>query len=124
VIRGLLKRFSPATDMIAWVVGVTAALTAVTLLSSRAAKRTSRSSQEPASIPIAKKKEVRRDYFSIRKSHSELGFSYWVLQGHGCFASFALFDTWTEAIEAVNGRLLGSERDEQSNIARLQTNQV
>ena len=47
----------------------------------------------------------RTDYFSVRRTQSDLGFTYWVLQGHGCFSSFALFDTWREAIDEANRRL-------------------
>ena|SRR5437764_6402593 len=43
--------------------------------------------------------EKRRNYFSIRRTKSELGYVYWVLQGHGEFQCFVLFDTWREAVD-------------------------
>jgi len=48
---------------------------------------------------------VRTDYFTIKRTRSELGYTYWVLQGHGKFASFTLFDTWREALDEANTRL-------------------
>ena len=44
-------------------------------------------------------------FFQIRQTRSDLGFVYWVLQGHGRFASFTLFDTWQEAMDSTNQRL-------------------
>jgi hypothetical protein len=58
--------------------------------------------------PIAPRPVVlrqRTDYFSIKRSKSDFGFTYWVLQGHGYFASFALFDTWREAMDEANQRI-------------------
>lgn len=65
------------------------------------------SSRKPT-IPISPPNIVlnrRTDYFSIRRTKSDLGFTYWVLQGHGYFVSFALFDTWREAIDEANLRV-------------------
>ncbi len=44
------------------------------------------------------------DRFSIRRTRSELGYTYWVLQGYGKYSGFALFDTWQEAIDEVQRR--------------------
>ncbi len=62
----------------------------------------------PASTPRnrRRKKAPRKDYFSIRRTKSDLGFTYWVLQGHGRYASFELFDSWAEAIAGAEARLL------------------
>lgn len=54
---------------------------------------------------------AQRDFFSIKRTHSELGFTFWVLQGHGRFASFHLFDTWTEAINAADARLSAAREE-------------
>ncbi len=55
--------------------------------------------------PVPLKILVKRtDYFSIRRTKSDLGYTYWVLQGHGYFASFALFDTWRDAMDEANHR--------------------
>ena len=41
------------------------------------------------------------DRFSVRRTQSDLGYTYWVVQGHGKYRGFALFDTWPEAIAEV-----------------------
>ena len=56
---------------------------------------------------------LRTDYFSIRQTRSELGYVYWVLQGHGKFTSFALFDTWREAMDAAHQRISEAVPDSQ-----------
>jgi len=43
--------------------------------------------------------------FKIRRTQSEIGYTYWVLQGFGKYQSFALFDTWQEAMVDANRRL-------------------
>ena len=55
--------------------------------------------------PKVRRAVVRSDFFSIRRTQSELGYTYWVLQGHGRFASFALFDTWQEAMDEASRRI-------------------
>jgi hypothetical protein len=47
----------------------------------------------------------RTDYFQIRRTKSELGYTFWVLQGFGRCSCFLLFDTWQEAIDEANLRL-------------------
>lgn len=49
----------------------------------------------------------RVDRFVIRRTRSDLGYTYWVLQGYGCFRGFTLFDSWAEAIEEAEQRLTG-----------------
>jgi hypothetical protein len=44
------------------------------------------------------------DRFSIRRTQSELGYTYWVLQGFGKYRGFTLFDTWQEAIDEIQRR--------------------
>ncbi len=44
------------------------------------------------------------DRFSIRRTKSELGYCYWVLQGYGKYTGFDLFDTWQEAMDEVQHR--------------------
>ncbi len=53
-------------------------------------------------------KAVREDYFNIRRTKSELGYTYWVLQGFGQYRGFTLFDTWQEAMEQATVRLKSS----------------
>lgn len=55
----------------------------------------------------AKHKVTRANFFTIKREQSDLGFTYWVLQGHGIYASFELFDTWAEAMSAAETRLAG-----------------
>jgi hypothetical protein len=52
---------------------------------------------------------VRSDFFTVKRTQSDLGLTFWVLQGHGVYASFELFDTWAEAIQRVNQRLVVGE---------------
>ena len=47
---------------------------------------------------------VRLDRFSLRRTHSDLGYTYWVLQGFGRYRGFTLFDTWQEAIDDIQRR--------------------
>ena len=44
------------------------------------------------------------DRFTIRRTQSELGYTYWVLQGYGQYTGFTLFDTWQEAVEEMTRR--------------------
>ncbi len=59
----------------------------------------------PRSAPPLAARKPRTDYFSIRQTRSEIGYTFWVLQGHGYFASFTLFDTWREAMDEANLRV-------------------
>jgi hypothetical protein len=61
------------------------------------------SAREPAAC---QKPAARANFFSIKRTKSELGFTFWVLQGHGAYPSFELFDTWAEAMFAAESRLL------------------
>lgn len=45
--------------------------------------------------------------FSIKRTKSELGYTFWILQGFGRHKCFILCDTWQEAIEEANQRLRG-----------------
>jgi hypothetical protein len=41
----------------------------------------------------------RRDYFQIRRTKSDVGYTYWVLRGFGDFECYVLLDTWQEAMD-------------------------
>ena len=77
---------------------------------------------EPAiaenAVPIRGAESVgnRRHYFSIRRTKSELGYVYWVLQGYGEFQCFVLFDTWREAIEEATARVSASTLNSRSGV--------
>ena len=43
--------------------------------------------------------------FSIKRTKSELGYTFWILQGFGHYKCFILCDTWQEAIDEANRRL-------------------
>lgn len=102
----LLKIISGKNSAIAIAVGVAALVTAVIRLLPPRTERQKEATPVPRSESNpAVARSARVDYFTVRRSTSDIGYSYWVVQGHGCFSSFALFDTWREAIEAVNERL-------------------
>lgn len=64
---------------------------------------------------------ARLHYFTIRQTRSELGYVYWVLQGFGYFQSFALFDTWAEAMQSADERIVVARntlRAESESVAR------
>ena len=65
----------------------------------------------PDPVP-ALEKPCRTSYFTIKQTRSELGYVYWVLQGFGCYQSFALFDTWREAMDAAQARVEASRAEE------------
>jgi hypothetical protein len=52
------------------------------------------------------KTRVRRDYFRISRTKSEVGYVYWVLQGFGAYKCFVLLDTWQQALDEANARVL------------------
>lgn len=47
----------------------------------------------------------RADYLKIYRTKSELGYTYWVLQGFGCYKCFVLFDSWREATADAANRV-------------------
>jgi hypothetical protein len=51
------------------------------------------------------------DRFRIYRTNSEIGYTYWVLQGFGTFSCFALFDSWEQAIQEANRRVVIVERE-------------
>lgn len=40
-----------------------------------------------------------KDYFCVRRTKSEVGYIYWVLQGYGQFHCYELYDSWREACD-------------------------
>ncbi len=48
---------------------------------------------------------ARVDYFQIRRTRSEVGYTFWVLRGFGKYRGFTLFDTWQEAIDDAGRRI-------------------
>ena len=58
-----------------------------------------------ANVPIDEVPKARTRCFEIRRTKSELGYTYWVLRGFGAFRCFELHDTWQEAMNEATGRL-------------------
>ncbi len=54
---------------------------------------------------LLSKRRSRVCYFRIRRTKSELGYTFWILQGFDKHKCFVLFDTWQEAIDEANLRL-------------------
>lgn len=94
------RHLSLGRHLIAGAVGVLAGLQH--LLSPKARIKSRRDTLRARPVPPQSGLELpqtKRDYFSIRRTKSELGYVYWVLHGHGEFQCFVLFDTWREAID-------------------------
>lgn len=51
-----------------------------------------------------------RQRYRIYRTSDDSGFSYWILQGAGSQNSFALFDTWSQAMQEAERRLAAAHR--------------
>jgi hypothetical protein len=51
--------------------------------------------------------------FSIKRTRSEVGYVYWILEGFGNHKCFVLCDTWEEAMEQAKTRLESEKEDSQ-----------
>jgi hypothetical protein len=94
------RHVSFARHLIAGAVGVLAGLQY--LLSPKGRIQSGSDTVRPRPAPQQNGPELpepKRDYFSIRRTKSELGYVYWVLHGHGEFQCFVLYDTWREALD-------------------------
>jgi hypothetical protein len=56
---------------------------------------------EPATVPA---KPAQRN-FSIKRTKSEVGFVYWILEGRGRYKCFIHCDTWEEAVAQAKARI-------------------
>jgi hypothetical protein len=56
---------------------------------------------QPTSAPPAKSKRN----FSIKRTKSEVGFVYWILEGYGPYKCFVLCDSWDEAVARAKTKL-------------------
>ncbi len=99
LVRGLCRN-SGGVILVAGAIGVLAGVEH--LMSKRAVARPRMSRPSLPRRPVA---PTATDRFSIRRTRSELGYTYWVLQGHGKFTRFDLFDTWQEAVDEAQRRL-------------------
>jgi len=57
-----------------------------------------------AALALAPKKDAARN-FSIKRTKSEVGYVYWILEGYGKYKCFILCDTWEEAVEQAKAKL-------------------
>jgi hypothetical protein len=104
-VKSVVSGLSRKRGGIALLLGISTLLTGVERwLAPRS--RTSKPAAAPACQTAEKRiRELGEHYFKISQTRSEVGFVYWVLQGFGCYDSFALFDTWREAMDGANQRL-------------------
>jgi hypothetical protein len=56
-------------------------------------------------LGMLSKPKRRTRCFSIKRTKSEVGYTFWILEGFGRHKCFVLFDTWQEAIDEANRRL-------------------
>jgi len=64
--------------------------------------------------PILRSAISRADrQFSIKRTKSEVGYVYWILEGFGKHKCFVLCDTWEEAMEQAKSRLESEKEDSQ-----------
>jgi hypothetical protein len=58
-------------------------------------------------------KEAERN-FSIKRTKSEVGYVYWILEGYGKYKCFVLCDTWDEAVAQAKAKLAEVDGVEQT----------
>ncbi len=64
--------------------------------------------------PLVRSAMSRNDrQFSIKRTKSEVGYVYWILEGFGKHKCFVLCDTWEEAMEQAKSRLESEKEDSQ-----------
>jgi hypothetical protein len=70
-----------------------------------------------ATPPVRSSAAERSDrQFSIKRTRSEVGYVYWILEGFGKHKCFVLCDTWEEAMEQAKNRLDSEKEDSQEYI--------
>ena len=71
-------------------------------------------SQASSAAPVFRSALHRSDrQFSIKRTKSEVGYVYWILEGFGKHKCFVLCDTWEEAMEQAKARLESEKEDSQ-----------
>ncbi len=72
------------------------------------------SNRATAAAPLIRSAMERGDrQFSIKRTKSEVGYVYWILEGYGKHKCFVLCDTWEEAMEQAKHRLDSEKEDSQ-----------
>ncbi len=59
--------------------------------------------EEPTAALVPKKDAVRN--FSIKRTKSEVGYVYWILEGYGKYKCFILCDSWDEAVAQAKSKM-------------------
>ena len=59
---------------------------------------------QPAPTPSPEEKPAERK-FSIKRTKSEVGYVYWILEGYGRYKCFILCDSWDEAVAQAKAKL-------------------
>ena len=54
--------------------------------------------------PLVPKKDTERN-FSIKRTKSEVGYVYWILEGYGKYKCFILCDSWDEAVAQAQAKM-------------------
>ncbi len=93
--KHLLNGLFIAASATVLAVGVVVALE--TLLSKRPKRNHPIPEPAPKPPPEPVKQKPERN-FSIKRTKSEVGFVYWILEGYGRYKCFILCDSWNEAI--------------------------
>ncbi|MBV9613765.1 MAG: hypothetical protein JO091_14925 [Acidobacteriaceae bacterium] len=111
-LRGLCSNSNGRT-LVAGAIGVLVGIEHLMATRPKPAMRPMASERQPvraAAVPVS-------GCFKIRRTKSDLGHTYWVLQGFGPYQGFALFDTWEEAVTAANSRLRAGVASEKQLVA-------
>jgi hypothetical protein len=99
--RRILSNLMTATGVLALAVGVIGVAVGVERVLTRRRTRTKPATNPPAALQRS---------FSIKRTKSEIGYVYWILQGYGKHKCFVLCDSWQEAIDEARLRLQGDSR--------------
>ena len=71
-------------------------------------------SKAASNTPVFRSGLSRTDrQFSIKRTKSEVGYVYWILEGFGKHKCFVLCDTWEEAMEQAKSRIDSEKEDSQ-----------
>jgi hypothetical protein len=110
--KSLLGGLLIAAGVAVLAVGVLAGVEVLLQNSSRRPRRLEQPEPEPAPSqptaeipsPLLPKQDAGRN-FSIKRTKSEVGYVYWILEGYGKYKCFILCDTWDEAVAQAKARL-------------------
>jgi hypothetical protein len=114
--KSLFGGFLYATGAVALAVGVLAGLERL-LENPSSSRRQGQANNTPAvaesedetaaldsAATLAPKADAERN-FSIKRTKSEVGYVYWILEGYGKYKCFILCDSWDEAVAQAKAKL-------------------